>query len=174
MARTLSVDMINAMYAEDTDEVVIILLTIGHPSWAETYYVSSNATDRLSTDPLIYKTTSNGINYIWAPFQIRLPDDVEEQAPTAQFVIENISRDIVARIRSVDTRQGRATLDIQLIKASAPNTVEINYPLFDIVDASYNANVITFTAQIDAMVEEPFPAYTFNPAGFPALHGLPA
>lgn len=173
MARTLSVNMVNAMYAQETGEAVICLMTISHPSFGQTYYVSSDATTRVSTEPLVYKTVSNGIDYFYAPLQIKLPDDVEEQAPTTQFMLENVSRDIVARIRSVDTRQGRAKFNIKLVRASAPNTIEIEYPDFDIVNASFNANVVTLTAQIDVMTDEPYPAHTFDPSGFPSLHGLP-
>ena len=174
MARTLSLDLLNAMYAEESDEVIICLLSVTHPSWGtNNYYISSNATDRLSDNPLVYKTTSNGRDYIWAPFQIHLPDDVDEQAPSVQFMVENIDRSIIARIRNLNIRQGRAKLGIQLVKASAPNYVEIDYPDFDIVNASFNMNVVTFTAQIDALTKEPYPAQSFDPSGFPAIHGTP-
>ena len=48
MARTLSVSLVNAMYAQQTGEAVIALMTVSHPSWGVTYYASSDPTTRVS------------------------------------------------------------------------------------------------------------------------------
>lgn len=171
MANTLSLDLLNAMYARDeSGEVVVALLEIAHPTFA-TIYVSSNPTTKVSDTPLLYKTVSNSINYLYAPFTIQLPDDNDEQAPATRFSIENVSRDMIAQIRNVDVRQGRATLTIKLCLASDPDFIEVSYPTFEIASAGFNQNAVIIEARIDAMTEEPYPADTFSPAYFPALHG---
>ena len=114
MARTISPTLLNAMYAEQTGIVVICLLTISHPSIAD-IRLSSNATTKVASNPLQYKTVSRGDDYLFAPFSITLPDDVEGQAPVCNFMIENISRDLIAIVRSVDLTQGAPTLTIELV-----------------------------------------------------------
>lgn len=170
MARTLSLDLLNAMYSEETGEVVVALMELSHPSFP-TKYFCSNPTTLVSTAPLAYKTVSNGIDYWFVPFTIQLPDDNDEQSPTTRFSIENISRDLIGEIRNVNIRQGRAKLSIKLALVSAPDDIEVEFPDFDVVSASFNMNAVVIEAQIDAMTEEPYPADTFSPAGFPALHG---
>lgn len=169
MSRTLSLDLLNAMYGERTGEVVVVLMEISHPSFA-TVYVSSNPTTRVSTEPLTYKTVSNGIDYIYVPFTLQIPDDNDDQAPSTRFAIENISRDLVGQIRSVDITQGRATVTIKLCLASDPDFIEVEFPEFDITSAGFNANAVIIEAQIDAMTDIPYPSHTFNPAWFPGLH----
>lgn len=170
MSRSLSLDLLNAMYAERTGEVVICLLEINHPSFDAPYYLSSNATERVSVAPLTYKTVSNGIDYIYCPFSIQPPDDNEEQAPTTRFSVENVTRLIVGEIRSLDPRLGRATATIKLVTASDPDFIEVEYPEFDIYHAGFNENAVVIEARIDALMDIPYPAHTFNPAWFPGLH----
>ena len=160
------------MYAEQTGIVVICLLDHlasvdqRHPAVEQCHHQG-----RVS-NPLQYKTVSRGDDYLFAPFSITLPDDIEGQAPVCNFMIENISRDLIAIVRSVDLTQGAPTLTIELVTSATPDTVEIEYPTFEIRSVQYNANSLTFTAQIDAMVDIPYPAGAFDPSGFPALHGL--
>lgn len=172
MARTLSLELLNAMYASETDLVVIALLTISHPSFAD-IRISSDPTTRISEEPLVYGTVSRGLTYYFAPFQIQLPDDVEEQAPSCNFIIENVSRELIKIVRNLNLRLGPAQFQIELVTTADLDDPEITYPEFDIRSVQYNANTLTFTAQIDALVDEPYPARSFDPSGFPALHGLP-
>lgn len=173
MARSISLTLLAEMFKEQTDYALIALLEISHPTFAETIYLSSDPTERVSTDPLYYRTIHDTQEYIFAPFKITLPDDREDMAPTCNFVVENVSREIIARVRSIDPRQGQPTLDLKLITSADLDFVEIEYPQFDIVSFQYNADAITFTAQINALVEEPYPGSTMDPSGFPAIHGTP-
>jgi hypothetical protein len=173
MARSLSLDMLNEMYAEQSGVVVICLLTIEHPSWADPIRISSDPTERVSTEPLYYRTMSRGDEFFFAPFQIQLPDDVEDQAPSCNFMIENVSRDLIGIVRSIDLREGPAQMTIELVTSEDLDTVEIEYPTFEIRSVQYNATTLTFSAQIDHMATEPFPSGTFDPSGFPAIHGTP-
>ncbi|MFU0504003.1 DUF1833 family protein [Pseudaminobacter sp. NGMCC 1.201702] len=166
MSRTVSLTLREAMNAQETGEVLVVLLTITHPDYATPLRISSDPTTLLSEAPLQYGTVSRGETYLFAPFSTSLPDDMDERAPTARFVLENISRDLVELVRSVST-PAKATIEVVL--ASSPDSVEIEYPEFDVKNASYNANVMTLELSIDALTDEPYPSGTFSPASFPGL-----
>lgn len=166
MSRTVSLTMREAMNAQDTGEVLIVLMTITHPAYAEPLHISSDPTLRLSETPLQYGTISRGETYLFCPFSTSLPDDVDERAPTAKLMLENVSRSLVEIIRSISTP---ATATIELVLASSPDFVEIEYPEFEVKNASYNANVMTLELSIDALTDEPYPAGTFDPSSFPGL-----
>lgn len=166
MSRTVSVTMREAMNSQETSEITVGLLTITHPSFPTPLLLSSDPTERLSDEPLTYGTTSRGDTYIFCPMVVSLPDDIGERAPTARLMIENISQNIVEKIRGI-SEPGIGKLEIVL--ASSPDDVEIGYPDFEIKRAVYNANIITLELSIDALTDEPFPADTFNPSGFPGL-----
>jgi len=155
-----------AMNSQETAEIPVGLLTITHPSFPTPLRLSSDPTERLSDEPLTYGTSSRGDAYIFCPMVVMLPDDLGERAPTARLMIENVSRQIVEKIRGISIP---ALGKLELVLASSPDDVEIGYPDFEIKRAQYNANIITLELSIDALTDEPYPADTFNPSGFPGL-----
>lgn len=167
MSRTLSLAMREAMNSQETGECAVVLLTLEHPSFAEPLLLSSDPTERLSEDPLSYGTVSRGETYVFCPMGVSLPDDLGERAPAARLMVENVSRELVAVLRGLSSP---GTARVEIVLASSPDDVEIEYPAFDIVRAQYNANTITLELSIDALTEEPYPAGAFNPSGFPGLH----
>lgn len=166
MSRTVSLAMRQAMNAEETGEVPIVLLTITHDDLLQPIRLSSDPTTRFSTDPVMYGTVSRGQQYLFVPFSAVLPDDKEEAAPQARIVIDNIDREMIAILRSTST-PAAVTLDIVL--ASSPDAVEVSYTGFDLVAAEYDAENITITLQMDAFVTEPFPCDSMNPSNLPGL-----
>lgn len=167
--RTLSLTMRQAMAAQETGQVVIVLLTISHPIMGgASFRVSSDPTQKFSDAPLEYGTISRGNSFIFLPFSITLPDDASERAPATQIQIENVTRQLVELIRSVSSR---ATVRIELVLASSPNIVEVAFPQFDLGSVSYNADTVTLELTMDSMTSEPYPSGTFDPSSFPALFG---
>jgi hypothetical protein len=166
MSRSVSLTFRGAMYAQNATEIPVVLLTLSHPDFPDTLRLSSDPTTRLTTTPLTYGTTSQGHDYLFCPMAISLPDDMDERAPTARVVIENVGREIIDLVRSVTTP---GTCTLQMVLASNPNTIEIEFPTLDIRGVQYNANVITVEMGIDALDQEPFPAGLFTPSAFPGL-----
>ncbi|ODT22213.1 MAG: hypothetical protein ABS35_15285 [Kaistia sp. SCN 65-12] len=166
MSRSVSITLREAMNSQETGEVMVGLLTISHPAFLTPLRLSSDPTERLSDEPLTYGTTSRGETYTFCPMVVSLPDDLGERAPAARFMVENVSRKIVEQIRAIISP---GTANLELVLASSPDSVEIGYPEFQVSRAQYNANVITLEVSIDALTDEPYPAETFNPSGFPGL-----
>lgn len=164
--RILSLNLREALFAQETGEVPIFLLTITHPLLADPIRLSTDPTAQLSTDPLVYYTASRGNNFLYAAVDITLPNEEDRSPPTSKLILQNVTRDLIPLARSISTP---ASVMIETVLASAPDTVEITFPAMDMVNLTYNAATLTFDLSIDAMVTEPFPADTFSPAYFPGL-----
>lgn len=166
MSRTVSLTLRQAINAQQSGEVAFLLLTITHPDIDETLRFSGDPTTRLSIDPLLYGTVSRGNTFYFVPFSTVLPDDKDESPPQAQLTLDNVNRDTIALLRSTDTP---ASVTMELVLVTNPDTVEVIYPVLDLVAATYTAQSVTMTLQIEPLMTEPFPAGIFDPASFPAL-----
>ena len=166
MSRNISTAFLEALNSQETDEVVICLLTITHDEIADTIYLSSDATTRLSDDPLVYATASRGNNYLYLPFTFTMPDDKSDTPPRVQLSFDNIERTLVTLLRSVSSP---VNVKVELILASSPDVVEIEMPVMQLSDVSIDVDQIGATLVVDSLVNEPYPAGSFTPSNFPAI-----
>ncbi|QIO64772.1 DUF1833 family protein [Rhizobium leguminosarum] len=155
-----------AVYAQETDEVPIGLLTVTHESLDEPIYISSDPTTRLADDPLTYGTESRGEQYIFLPFEFTLPDDKSDSAPRVQLTTDNIDRRLVAILRTFVTPP---SIKLEIIMASDPDTVEITVPVLQMADATFEDHTISNTLVADPLINEPHPAGQFTPGSFSGL-----
>ena len=163
--RTLSVTFIEAIARRATGEVPVILLRLTHPDLAEPILLSSNPTERHSDTP-VYKTVSRGDDYLFCPMEVVLPDDAADSVPRARLQISNVDRRTITAMRSTPTP---AKVRMEIVLASAPDDIEIDWPEFDLSGAEYDANQISFDLTMNDIALEPYPAQTFKPAWFPGL-----
>ena len=152
MTRSVSDALKRAVYAAETEEVFIVLLTIAHAEMEEPFRLSSDAVD----------TVSRGETYYAYPFEVQLPDDSEK----ARITVDNIDRNIVAAIRSISTWP---TVTLEVVLASDPDVVEASFEDFQMREITYNSLVVEGTLSMEALLQEPYPAGTFNPSQFPGL-----
>lgn len=164
--RTVSLNFRKALFSQESGEVVIFLLTISHPFLAAPIRLSSDPTTRLTTDPLVYGTMSRSQTYLYADCAVSMPDEQDRTAPACKLIIPNVTRDIIPLARSVSTPP---SVKIELVLASAPDTVEVSWPAMDMTNLSYDAIALTFDLTVDALTTEPYPAGNFDPASFPSL-----
>lgn len=164
--RSLSLNFRRASMAQESGEVAVFLLTITHPTLAQPILLSTDATTRITTDPLVYGIVSRGQTYLYAGLTLQLPDEQDGAAPAAKLVIENITRDLIPMARSIQTP---AQVKIECVLASAPDDVEITMPSFDMTNLQYDMATLQFDLTMDALTTVPFPSGTFGPANFPAL-----
>lgn len=154
------------MNAQETGIVPIFLLRITHPELAAPFLFSSDPTERISDDPLMYATTSQGLQWLFLPFTLVLPDEKDEAPPQQHLILDNVDRVMVELLRSTTTP---AKVQTNLVLSNALDVVEIQGVAFDLTAATYNAQTIDMTLTVDALATEPYPAGTFNPASFPGL-----
>lgn len=164
--RTTSTAFRQAAYAQETGEVLACLLTVTHASMAAPIRLSSDPTQRLSTEPLTYGTISRGNPHLYLPFEFSLPQDRDDAPPRVEIVFDNVDNALVVIFRSIND-----PLDIlvEVVMASAPDLVETALPKMRLANISYSAAAISAVLIVDGLVTEPFPSGNFNPGRFPAL-----
>ncbi len=166
MSRTISNGFRAALYARESDEVALALLTFTHAQLPQPLRLCTAPVERLSSDPPTYGVRSRRRRYLYAPIDVLLPEDVAGSDPKASLAIDNIDLELIEAIRSIE--EG-ATVKLELILASAPDTVEIAFPSLKMVSAEYDRGRITVGLTIDPLVTEPYPGDSFTPSNFPGL-----
>jgi hypothetical protein len=166
MSRTVSSNFISAANAQETGEVIICLLTITHEEIAEPIYLSSDATERLSADPLIYGTTSRGNQHLYLPFEFTLPDDKSDSPPRVLLTMDNTDRSLIELLRSISTP---ADVLVEIVLASDLNQVELEMPSLQLGDVTIGEGSISASLVADTLINEPYPAGLFTPGSFPGL-----
>jgi len=156
MSRIVSNSTRNAIYSQESGDAFIILLTIDHPSLAVPIRVSGDAVDTISREN----------NFIAFPFEITLPDDVENSSPRARLVIDNVDRQIVKTIREISSS---ADVLIEIVRAVEPNVVEAQFANFKLTNVTYDAFKVEGDLTIEDFTAEPFPAAIFSPSLFPGI-----
>ncbi len=169
---SLSAAAIKAMYSQETDEQLIMLITITDPTdvnnpvrLCDSY---TGVLAGLSNDSeLVYGVVSNGNNYIFLPLQITLPQEQETGMGQCSITLNYVTQEAITLIRSKLTEPAEARID--LILASAPNVVEASFTGFYITSATYSATQITLDLNMVSLSREPFPCYNFTPYNFPGI-----
>ena len=159
----------SAAYSEHLSDTPAVLVKITHPSLTSPVYLSSDASQRISTDPLVYGTISNGFTYLFVLMSVNIPDDSRDTPPRTQLVLENVEADIVAVVRSMNSL---AAVELSLIMAARPNVIEAHYSGLNIVKATYDAEKVTLDISREPFTHEPWPSDRMSRSRFPALwHG---
>lgn len=168
MSRTLSSSMLRALYAEESGDYPILLITLTHPTLTQPIRVSSDPTQRIAVSDaeVVYGTVSRGNTYVYIPFSIALPNDSAEEAPHTSISLDNIGRDLVPTIRNLNSPP---TVLLEWVMSSAPDTVEADFPGFALGSITYDALTISGEITVDGLVGEPCPSGTMNPSDFPGL-----
>jgi len=159
MARTLSSAALASMLAQSTGEAYLTLLNLSHSEFPSgSFYFVNNPV----------AITSNSQIYSPFPFQLTLPDDSEDAGPRAQLQIDNISREIVQYVRSVDGAE-RIGVAFSVIMSSEPDTLIADYSGFELRNISFDAMALTGDVSLASFLDEPFPSDKFTPNLFPGL-----
>jgi hypothetical protein len=159
MPRTLSMRALAALYAQETGEAVITLLTITHPSMAAPIRVCSEVLP--GSVPLV----SNGNQFLSWPFDVQLPLDAQNEMPTVKLAIDNVLGEIVPAIRSLPSPPD---ILMQLVLAATPNNVEAEWTL-QLMQVDYNASTVNGTLSYQDVLSEPYPKDSVTPDKFPGI-----
>jgi hypothetical protein len=157
---TLSVDGRKAVFAQQTDEVFVLLMTITAPTLTDPIRISTDPTVLL---PLagVRGTVSNGEEYIYLPVSISLPVQDDTGIARAKVSIDNVGRDIVAAVRSAGAT---LSVDMQIVLASAPDVIEMEIVDFRLERVKYDALTITGELSVEYFDLEPYSKGEFTPS----------
>jgi hypothetical protein len=151
-------DYVREALAERTGEVVLHLLTLNHPNMAAPLRV---------TDDTV-QTVSRGDTFIAFPFDLQLVKNSNDAPPIGRLTISNVDRQIVLALRSLPLEPPLSVL-IEIVLASAPNTVEASLVGFELRGANYDAQRVSGDLVLDVLDREPYPAIKYLPSNFPGV-----
>lgn len=152
----MSTTLTQSAFAQETDEVWLVLLTISHPDIDPSIRVVNNSVN----------VTSRGNEFVNFPFDITLPDQREDSPSRARLSIDNVSREIAQAIRQISTPPN---VLIEIIRAADPDTVEMSWPFFQLRNVKWDAQSVSGELMLEDFTDEPYPAGTFSPPSFPGL-----
>lgn len=156
MARSLSSAARQALFAQQTGEAIIILLTLSEASLPAPIRVCTAGED----------VVSNGETYQAFPFEITMPDDTDEAPPTVRLTIDAVDRRIIEAVRAAE---GAIAVQMQIVFSSDLDQVEVMPGEFKLTEVEYSALSVEGTLSFEDILSEPYPADTFTPAKFPGM-----
>lgn len=172
--RRLSLNARLALDAPASAEIEVALFLIEHPDLDAPIRLSTDNTERLSVDPLLYGTRSTwrGANpvtdpYLWIVASAVLPGDDDEAPASARLVIENLDAGLTTLLRSFTEPP---TISIAVVLADSPDVIEAEWTGLQLASADITDAEITLTLSRDEVELEPFPPGRMTRLNFPGLH----
>ena len=173
----LSPAAIKAMFSSETDEQLIMLLTVYDPNGSTDpnaattpIRLSDNYTQRLPSttdDEIAYGVISNSNEYLFVPMTLNLPNDQETGPGDCTITLNFVTPEIITVIR--DHLRVRTKVLIELVISSNLNYIEASLQDYYITSATYNAETVTLNLGMVSYNTEPFPSFSFTPSYFPGL-----
>ena len=168
---------LNARLAQDalaSSEIEVALFEVSHPELESPIRLSTDNTERLSDDPLIYGTRSTwrGANPVTEPFlwiiaSVVLPSDLEDAPASATLVLENLDAEMVELLRSFTTPP---SVHIAGVLASSPDVIEVEFLDMKLTSAAIQGGEIHLSLDREEVELEHFPPGRMTRLNFPGLH----
>jgi hypothetical protein len=154
-------------YSQETDAVIIILLSITSDELEEPILICSDPYEKLTLlGQDVYGCVSNGETFLFLPFDISLPRDDKTGTVSAKLTIDNIDRRIVANVRAI---RKPVNVKIQAVLSTDVDFVELEYDRLKLSNVKYDAMTVSGDLTLDYWGLEPFPSGRFVPSDFPGL-----
>lgn len=153
--RTLTNSLLGELYAQNSTDPLLMLVTLSHSSFSD-IYLANNTED----------ITSNGNVHLAFPMEIILPADDGVATRKAQIQFDNVSLELIDEIRTVtDPIQ----VNIKIVLASNPDNIEIEYDEFKIQNVSYDARTIRADLYLDDFLNTEVSSERYTPTLYPGL-----
>jgi len=172
--RRVSLNERLAQDAEATAEIYVALFYIDHPQLDAPIRLSTDNTERLSDDPLMYGTRSTWMNskpqkepFLFVLASAVIPSDLEDAPAAGSFILENVDNEIAKLLRSFTNL---ATLHLAIVLASSPNLVEAEFRDMKITSADIDAGEVTIEFSREDIEDEKYPNGRMTKDRFPGLH----
>lgn len=153
--RSLTNDLLRELYAQDSADAFLMLLTISHPSFP-TIYLSNNNRD----------VVSRGNTYLAFPMEVTLPGDDGESMQEVDIRLDNVSRELITELRTVTTP---INVTVEMVLASNTDYVQISLEEFKLKNISYNSKTIQGKLYLDGFLNIAMTSEKYGPTNFPGL-----
>ena len=172
--RRLSLNARLMQDAEVPDDIYVVLFEFTHPDLDAPIRLSTDNTERLSTDPLYYGTRSiwRGADpdqepYLWVIASALLPSDMEDAPAEGTIVLESLDDRITKILRSFTDP---ASVSMGVVLASSPDQIEQEWSGMNLTSANIGIGEITLSFSREEIELEYFPSGRMSRDRFPGLH----
>lgn len=156
MSNTLSPQLLDQIFAQNSDDPFLSLVTLTHDTFASPIRLVNNTKN----------ITSRGNVYQAFPMKVRLPVDDGESARDFTIEFDNASLELIEEIRTVTSQIG---IKLEMILASLPNVVQMEQADLKIVSLNYTATKITARVVLDSFLNVELTSEKYNPSNFPGI-----
>ena len=156
MPNALSPELIAQLFAQESDDPFVALVTLSHPSFSDDIRLVNNTV----------LVQSRGQIFKPFPMRIRFPVDDGETAREFSIDFDNVSLELIAGIRTVTDPIG---VKIELVLASRPDVVEIVQDELKIATITYNKNLISAKIILDNFLNTEMTSERYSPTNYPGL-----
>lgn len=156
MANNLSPELLAQLFAQESKDPFLTLVTLNHADFVEPVRLVNNSENIIS----------RGEEYIAFPMNIRFPVDDGETARDFTIEFDNVSLYLIDEIRSVVDPMD---VTIELILASMPDVPQISQGELKIQTLTYNASKISGRMMLDNFLNTEMTSEKYGPANFPGL-----
>lgn len=171
--RRLSLNARIAYDAPVSAEIEAVLLHIEHPELDGPIRLSTDNTERLSSDPLYYGTRSSwraadpgSEPFLWVVASAVLPSDQEDQPAAATIVLSNLDSAMLELLRSF---RDPARVAMAVVLASSPDQIEAEWEM-ELTGFDADAGEISLQLSREEIENEMFPAARMSRSRHPGLH----
>lgn len=166
MNRVTSAAFKQAVFAQETKEVFVTLLTFSHASFTDDIRISDDPTVQVLPVAGQPGIVSNGDEYIFCPFTITLPAQNDSGIAQCQITVDNVGEEMIGPIRSAGSA---INCTVQIVLASQPDTVEMFFENFQLQSVDYDALTVSGNLSMEYYDLEPFPAGRKTPGTTPGI-----
>ena len=157
----ISQEMKEAMFTENTDNGLLVCLTISHPVLPRPLRVVNNMED------IVVQTDDRGpLEFIAYPFDIIPFSITPDRITSTQLIIDNVSLEITQALRTI-TSSPIVLIEIRSMKNNY--NLEVTLPNLKLTAVEIDVNKISGSLVADDVQIERWPSLTFNPSDFPGL-----
>jgi len=156
MSNSLSPELLAQLFAQESSDPFLTLLTLTHPTFTSPIRLVNNSVQIIS----------RGNTFLPFPVSISLPADDGETIRQVSIVFDNVSLELINEIRSTTTG---ISVKLEMVLASAPDQVQIELDELTIVGIQYNAQQITARLQMDNFLNSELGAETYGTTNFRGL-----
>lgn len=156
---TLSAQMLAQLYAQESNDPFLVLVTLSHPSFASPIRLVRNSEN----------ITSRGNVYSAYPFSITLPADDGERIKEVNIEFDNVSLLLVDEFRSI-TGDESIAVKVELILASIADDVQYGIEELRVNSIQYDRNRIRASLRLDDFLNTEMPGERYTPTNFRGLY----
>ena len=173
----MSQALAEAYASNPVDDIVLDTLEFHHPAFIDENgnptsirVVCQNEEWVLGLEPSAPLNGGEMVTFYPIPFEFTPPKYSENEVPTLQFSVSNVSREIMAHLEQAVEQTTPITMIYRNYIASDPSEPQLD-PVITMTVTSVKASAlrITGTASLSDVHNWPFPAQKYTPERFPGL-----